>query len=908
MADFSNIVERYNKEITSENAKTNIELEIRFSYITGDVFASLYNHLQKVTTGTLSSSVDIISHINNAKYIRHIEWVNGKSIESYHKKTHLTKTEPLDDYIKYHVSVSREEQIEKFNTIDQAFIRFKARISFTIGSWRYDLTAIKSSDMKDMNTANLEKFKNIFISITPESVTSDEIRGHIDNYEIEVEHIGDGAITKESIQSIPSSLFNMIDPGYLSRMSYQEEIYNIATYIITNKLILPRFKQPDHGIKRLLNSVISLTKSAYYNNIFPPDEYLATIKADGERCVAVINGNRLRIISSQFEEYLDGEFVPGQVSIADCELITNSDTKDYKDTKCTDTKGKKTKDDNSNHNDGKGKLLRVFDCMMLNDEHIHRYGMAMRIERIPAVVEIINKIQPIAIEAKYVTLDSKTLEKDFRSVIDAKYKYNTDGLIISEPLRPYQETTNYKWKPYELNSIDFLAVQCPKNMIGIKPYEARAGHDLYILFVGISKQMYDSLNINLIPHYKDMFNDTNPEYFPIQFSPSSNPLAHIYYHAGDNINMKIVELVRNEDNTSWNFIRLRNDRTIQKTYYGNDFKTAEMTFMNYIDKFPVSDLWDRAGAYFTKNADTIHEAPNRYKRFVISNMFKNNISNTKWIIDIAAGRGADMNRYKEIGVDNVLFIDIDPSAIAELISRKFSDRGQREGPRTGPRVEIQAYNKRPGGNYNKATIVGSKNLTVHTLVADLKTAYTDLSAKTHQFGINVGMMDGIVCNFALHYMCDTIENLRNLLMFNAKMLKTGGLFMFTVMDGATIFSMLSGLEFGQTWEVRQDGVIKYAIRRDYKDDKLSKTGQNISILLPFIDEMQSEPLCNVDMVIAEAARLGFSVELNNNMIDMMDMFAGHNKKLFNQLTEDDKHYISLFKYISMRKIKDIKLV
>ena len=880
MADFSNIVARYNREIASENAKTNIELEIRFSYITKDVFASLYNHLQKktagATTGTLSSSVDIISNINGAKYIRHIEWVNGKSIESYHKKTYLTKTQQIDDYIKYHVSVSREERIEKFNTTEQAFIRFKARISFIIGPWRYDLTAIKSSDMKDMNTANLETFKSIFVGITPETITSDEVRGHVDNYEIEVEYIGDGTITVESVAGVPSDLFNMIDPGYLTRMSYQEEIYNIATYIITNKLILPKFKQPDHGIKRLLNSVISLTKSVYYNKIYPPDEYLATIKADGERCVAVVNGNRLRIISSQFEEYLSGAFVPGPITIADCELID-------------------------------GKILRVFDCMMLNDEHIHRYGMAMRIERIPVAVEIINKIQSMAIEAKYVTLYSKTLEKDFRSVADKKYKYKTDGLIISEPLRPYQETINYKWKPYELNSIDFVAVRCPKQMIGIKPYEAKTGHDLYILFVGISKQMYDSLNINIIPHYKDMFNDTSPEYFPIQFSPSSNPLAHIYYHTGDNIHMKIVELVRNEANTNWNFIRLRDDRTIQKTYYGNDFRTAEMTFMNYIDRFPISDLWDRSNSYFTKNADTIHEAPNRYKRFVISNMFKNNISNTKWIIDMAAGRGADMNRYKEIGVDNVLFIDIDPSAIAELISRKFSDWGSGTRVSTRESTKIQAYSKRPGGNYKVATIIGSKNLTVHTLVADLKTAYADLSAKTHQFGINAGMMDGIVCNFALHYMCDTIENLRNVLMFNAKMLKVGGLFMFTVMDGTAIFSLLSGLKFGQTWEVRQDGVIKYAIRRDYKDDNLSKTGQNISILLPFIDEMQSEPLCNVDTVINEATRLGFSVELNNNMVDMMDMFAGHNKGLFNRLTSDDKHYISLFKYVSMRKIKDIKL-
>jgi hypothetical protein len=97
-------------------------------------------------------------------------------------------------------------------------------------------------------------------------------------------------------------------------------------------------------------------------------------------------------------------------------------------------------------------------------------------------------------------------------------------------------------------------------------------------------------------------------------------------------------------------------------------------------------------------------------------------------------------------------------------------------------------------------------------------------------------------------------------------------------------------------------VLKYSIRRDYKGTKLAPTGQMISVLLPFSTEMKPEPLCNVDIVISEAKKLGLHVELNASMSTYMQKFEKLDRNLYAQLTNDDRDYIALYKFVSLRKV------
>lgn len=103
-----------------------------------------------------------------------------------------------------------------------------------------------------------------------------------------------------------------------------------------------------------------------------------------------------------------------------------------------------------------------------------------------------------------------------------------------------------------------------------------------------------------------------------------------------------------------------------------------------------------------------------------------------------------------------------------------------------------------------------------------------------------------------------------------------------------------------------NGVLKYALRKNYRGDKLAQAGQLVSVLLPFTDEMYQEPLCNIDTVISEASKLGFELELHASMSTYMDKFQKADRALYDKLTDEDKLYIGLHSFVSLRLVREVK--
>lgn len=932
---------KYKTEAATASSDDNIELEVRFKDITREAFEEIYKHISssgEFSNPLLECSVNVISEnvyernlggkSDDTQYIRRMTFNKGTVMsDEYLMKSRLSKQVQMNEYIKYSVGLARETKSKKFPTSTNALVRFKTRVSFDyIGTpphaakWRFDLTAVKHGVLSEMGNS-LKTIKNdLFTSALAHDNFLRELNfDMIDSYEVEIEHIDTNKDLTIDDLAIAKKVFVMINPQYITEIAYQEEIYHIAENIVTNHNTLHMFKQPTHRLKQLSNQVIALSKNTYYADVFPPHGYYLTDKADGQRAIVSINGNRCRVLMSDgMREFMIGDvFTPGTVTIVDSELIWDS--------QLITGAGPKNSDDHF--------TLHVFDVMVFNDENVSKSGFAIRSKHLVDAGKLITDYVKVgghkAQHKTYIRLDEANLEGGFREIYEDDFPYIVDGLILTEPDEPYFTTKNYKWKPFERNTIDFLAVKCPQKLLGIKPYNVKSGMDLYLLFVGINQQMREKLGMGFIPQYRHMFPDAASQYFPIQFSPSVEPLAYLYYHDtkthGD-VDKQIIELARTAEN-KWQFHQVRTDRKLEKNYFGNDFRIAELTFINYIDPFNFEELWKTSGSYFTKVASDIYTSPNKFKRFVISTLLKDNLSGVKWVIDEAAGRGGDLHRYQEIGVENALFIDIDPTAIAELVRRKFAffavkkrhvrnwfhDEKKKQLDDIHGRGDLNTkivtqYDRIHDTEYEKLIVKDVKSLTVHTLVADLKTPNKDLIASTFQYGLNVGLSDGIVCNFALHYMCDTMEHLRNLLIFNAKMLKVGGLFIFTVMDGKRVFELLSQLQPGQQWESREDGVLKYAIKKEYRGDKLTPVGQNISVLLPFSDEMYQEPLCNVDVVIAEASKLGFEIELNSSMITYIEKFGKADRALYDRLTEEDKKYVGLHSYISLRLVRQVKRI
>lgn len=896
-AKLAEIITRYNNEHTLNSPKSSLELELRFKNVTREAFSSLYNAVSNGTdasnfntdfgAGVLECSVNVISkNVLDAKddtqYIQKITFQHGqRATDTHMTKRRLGKVNHTG-FIEYTIGLARETESEKVSMAPNSLLRFKIRVSFDyIGMgparWRLDMTMVKTGTLdkvgKDLKGVRDSLFRPN-LSVKSFLDTDPDL---IDSYEIECEFIGDKPTVEDF--NIAGKIFSLINPQYLADIAYQEEIYHCAKYIVDHGS-LHLYKNPKYRLKRLSNQVNSLSKNTYYADLYPPIGYYLTIKTDGVRSMLSVRDGVCRAIRS------DGmtEYQPTASAVSTTTTTTTSTTTSTTMSKpATDIMD--TIVDGEFASDGK---FYVFEVIMLNGKSVAESPFTFRMSLIEEATEVISRFMPTGLkEFQRITEDMG----EFTAVWTAEYPYKFDGMLLIEPGSSYRNTKNYKWKPYEFNTIDFLVIKCPSTMLGKLPYEVKPGQTLMLLFVGIDEVKKDKLGIPIINDYRKLFDIPN-EYLPIQFSPSMNPRAYLWYVTGElkDLDSVIVELGRNEDNSEWVFHRVRTDRKMEKGYYGNDFRVAEMTYLNYLDPFTVQDLWKPSSSYFKKTAGDIYVAANRYKRFVISMLMKANLSDAPWVIDMCAGRGGDLTRYREIGVRNALFIDIDSLALAELVRRKF------EFPKKIGRGE---YND----EFSAALTKHGKSLTVHTLVADMKTAAATLVAETYQFGINPGTITGIVCNFALHYMCDTIEHIRNILTFVAKMLKVGGVFLFTVMDGESVFKLLQDLPVGGQWSVMEDGVKKYAITRKFQSPKLTPAGQTISVLLPFSDEMYDEPLCNIDTVIKEGRKLNLELELNGSMIDFSGQFAKARSDMFNRLSQDDIDYITLHRYVSMRRIK-----
>lgn len=943
------LVDLYKAESSHAAKDENIELEIRFKEITHSMFVSLYtsaikppnNAAYKFVNPVLECSINIISkdvyekgttRSDNTQYIRQFIFVGGLKVsDKYLNKTPVTKSVPVSDYLNYSIGLSKESECSrKFPTKANAIVRFKARVSFDyipadnitggvggtpVGSkpvgdkpakWRLDLTAVKQGVFSEIEKMLLTIRNQLFTaSLTAENFIRDLNFALIDSYEVEIEYIGKETPTLEDL-AIAKLPLSMANPTYLEETAYQEEIHSMAKLMLSPSAA-SMYKQSTYRLRQLGNQVISLTKHKYYAEVYPPVGYYLTDKADGNRCFISINGNRVRFVLTDtlYEFISGGEFIPGTIIVADGEF------------------GSKGIDSDIILDNGAAGLIsiKIWEVIVWGGELVSG-GFAERIAHRFSVVETVKLIladnkrsagKTNIYAATYIQLEAD-LKTGFCKIWDSPQGSEVaDGMILTEPSNSYQRTSNYKWKPYDHNTIDFLAIKCPQKLLGIKPYEVKKDYDLYLLFVGIEHDMRVKLGMGFIQQYSSMFPPHKGTYSAIQFSPSNNPLAYLYYHKKDlpQIDRCIVELARDKDNTKWIFYGTREDRRLEQNYFGNNFRVAELTYINYIDPFNFADLWKPSGSYFTKISDNTHFASNKFKRFVIGRLLKDNLSRSKWIIDECGGRGADIVRYQSIGVDNALFIDYDASAIAELITRKFtmseakkkyikSWYGAADGP--GADVEMQ-YDRIHDIEYEKLIIKDVKSLTVHTLVANMQLPPAELIASTLQFGLNPGMVDGIVCNFGLHYMCDTMEHLRGLLLFNARMLRVGGLFMFTVFDGSAIFDLLKSVAVGQSWSVKENDITKYELTRKFSGDKLAPVGQYISVLLSLASVPYDEPLCNISVVIAEAAKLGFGLELNASMSTYLDKFSEADRDLYDKLTPDDKHYIGLYRFITLRLLK-----
>jgi SAM-dependent methyltransferase len=473
--------------------------------------------------------------------------------------------------------------------------------------------------------------------------------------------------------------------------------------------------------------------------------------------------------------------------------------------------------------------------------------------------------------------------------------YEVDGLVFTPKDGMYRSMRSWKWKPLSHMSIDFLLKKSPSSLNGIYPYNVIEGYTLMLLFSGINKSLFDKLKLQQLPKYKELFPGMKLYHnFPIQFSPSNEPFAYLYYHPDDSnfsvdeISNNVCEFRRidtkdNLDNPSnrgfkWDIMRIRTDRKtelVRGNYFGNNFYIAEYTWQNYENPLTFDDLiissseyMDRG--YFQEEKSEMYRSMTAYNSYIKGQLLKP-YHKSDWIVDLAAGKGQDMFRVSNAEIKNALFIDSDAQALSELISRKHDfERG-----------------------------ISKLNTRIYTKLIDLKSDHDKILSQLKSMSIPIGGIDVIMCNFAIHYLLSTPDNLRNLIKLISNLLKPGGHFFFTSFNGDTVFKTLGK---NDSWDIREGEVLKYSIKKKFTSNKLEPTGQLIDVLLPFSKgKYYEEYLVNYEYIIKEFKLNGFDFNSKGDFGEYMTGFTNDVKKHASNLSENDKQFLQLYGYVVLQK-------
>ena len=426
---------------------------------------------------------------------------------------------------------------------------------------------------------------------------------------------------------------------------------------------------------------------------------------------------------------------------------------------------------------------------------------------------------------------------------EGNYPYRIDGLIYLPTRLSVKGTkenvlsnkisgtwyNNYKWKPPEENTIDFLV----KIRSDLNKGELQDIIQPYIQNINGSKILKESKIIDLFVGYKEI-DDDNINYcmkillnkthnsdtiqkFNInsedenKYNTTNIPLEkgslYCLNYEKDQINDgDIVEFRYNneaENGMFWEPLRVRSDK-IKPQYFTSANKIWD-TILNPITEDMITGTDIISGEYsiidqgiYYKDRENdllIDSLPlRRFHNYIKSRLISGVCStfNKKIkIMDLSCGRGGDIHKYLETNNVSVLLgIDISTN-IQEACKRFYTTKSNNCKP-----VFLRGDTSRNIKNNNYSSIDGgSKDDKDHTQIMtnilygnDSPIPKKYLPIRDKYLGIANSGFDIISSQFSLHYYFESEDKLNNLILNIKENIKKGGYFIGTCYDGEKIFN------------------------------------------------------------------------------------------------------------------------
>ncbi|WP_396189507.1 hypothetical protein [Flavobacterium sp.] len=521
--------------------------------------------------------------------------------------------------------------------------------------------------------------------------------------------------------------------------------------------------------------------------------------------------------------------------------------------------------------------------------------------------------------------------------------------------KPVQITDNvkwdrvFKWKPAEQNTIDFLVKSSNTVMIdGVKYKEM-------LLYVGYNASQWENytideaLRIYYDREYRNAKKEQRTQYIPKLFKPT------IYYSPG--IEKALVKLSNNgetrcDDGTKfendnivefkyvldetlpvsmrWVPIRLREDKTrifrageLSKT--ANDLSVAiniwrsihnpvtesmitgnEPVFNKDVSENEDERLLEADDVYYSRNIP--REALLSYHMLQFHNhgikrMLYSKPKNKRTLVELACGEGGDMPRWIDNGYKFILGIDLVKNniygprtgAYSRMINRRnqYFRRVQNEKLSFTDMVFV-------AGDCAKSIINGVCSQSINDKESEnmLKLVFSKNKGGVqkhyaHVVGQTTNGFDVCSCMFSIHYFFKSEESLEGFLHNVSSLLKKGGQFICTFMDGQTIENALEENDIVEGKELVSEnyhGAPVWAIIRRYNKDNPTPYSRKIDVFIESTNKFIPEYIVLFDLLLQKCKM--FNLELEES-----EMFSETFNKIKRDIPTDDSVKDSLHKTI-----------
>tara|TARA_Y100000590_G_scaffold39811_2_gene42495 strand:+ start:3207 stop:6407 length:3201 start_codon:yes stop_codon:yes gene_type:complete len=479
------------------------------------------------------------------------------------------------------------------------------------------------------------------------------------------------------------------------------------------------------------------------------------------------------------------------------------------------------------------------------------------------------------------------------TILSREYIYETDGVIFTPIYLGVGEESNvkkknqysgrwhqcFKWKPSDLNTIDFLVeikkddmgkeeINYSKNDVGsVVPYKT------LILKIGYDPKQHTRYNAFRVMNEALVFTDS---YHPIPFQPT-NPYikdTHLLYIPLDNGSIKckngmivndgdIIECLYNKD--AVNHINKWIPLKVREVLTPNDFTTANNVWKTIHN--PITQKMMTTGNIPVTNEEIYYYNINKRSSFVCKPMndfhsyLKKKMiglvsSSGYMLLDMSCGKLGDLNHWLDADLGMIVGMDlnrdnlenVDNGACNRVLSAYInnysplldnilliwgdSSKNMKKGLSAKDKLN-KYYLDIIHGNVEIEKVYNSKLRRFHGICSD------DVS-----FGFDV-----VSCQFSIHYFFENEKTLDNFLENVSNSLKAGGKFIGTCFNGSRILEALKGKN---SIESSIKDKIIWKIDKKYSDDlnvlpnNSECLNKKIDVYLESIGTTTSEYLVNME--------------------------------------------------------------